>query len=88
MKLYEFDEKRFSKYAVIYANSEAQATRFYLSNVYGAKIKFDVPRPLDIDDFWGIFKKRHGDLNMFELKARFASCCTDIFTENTPKRVM
>ena len=88
MKLYEFDEKRFNKYAIIYANNEAEATRFYLNNIYGAEVKYNVPKPLDIDEFYEAFSKKHTDLDSYELKTDFGNTCYYILSKKAVKRVM
>ena len=88
MKLYEFDEKHFSVYAVIYANNEAEATRFYLNNIYGAEVKYNVPKALDIDEFYEAFSKRHTDLDSYQLKERFNEYCAYILFQKVVKRVM
>ena len=88
MKLYEFDEKRFSVYAVIYANNEAEAIRCFIDNVYGAVVKYDVPKPLDIDEFYEAFSKRHEDLDSYELKTDFGNTCHYILSKKVVKRIM
>ena len=88
MKLYEFDEKRFNKYAIIYANNEAEAIRCFLNNVYGAVVKYDVPKPLDIDEFFDAVKKKHTDLDSYQLKGRFNEYCAYILFQKVVKRVM
>ena len=88
MKLYEFDENRFSIYAVIYANNEAEATRFYLNNIYGAEAKYNVPKALDIDEFYEAFSKKHTDLDSYELKTDFGNTCYYMLSQKAVKRVM
>ena len=88
MKLYEFDEKRFNKYAIIYANNEAEAIRCFLNNVYGAVVKYNVPKPLDIDEFFDAVKKKHTDLDSYQLKERFNEYCAYILFQKVVKRVM
>ena len=88
MKLYEFDENRFSIYAVIYANNEAEATRFYLNNIYGAEVKYNVPKALDIDEFYEAFSKRHEDLDRYELETDFSDTCYYILSKKVVKRVL
>jgi len=88
MKLYEFDEKRFNKYAIIYANNEAEAIRCFINNVYGAVVKYDVPKPLDIDEFFDAVKKKHTDLDSYQLKERFNEYCAYILFQKVVKRVM
>lgn len=88
MKLYEFDEKRFNKYAIIYANNEAEAIRCFINNVYGAVVKYDVPKPLDIDEFFDAVKKKHTDLDSYRLKERFNEYCAYILFQKVVKRVM
>ena len=88
MKLYEFDEKHFSVYAVIYANNEAEATRFNLNNIYGAEVKYNVPKALDIDEFYEASSKKHTDLDSYELKTDFSYTCYYILSKKAVKRVM
>ena len=88
MKLYEFDENRFSIYAVIYANNEAEAIRCFINNVYGAVVKYNVPKALDIDEFFDAVKKKHTDLDSYQLKERFNEYCAYILFQKVVKRVM
>ena len=88
MKLYEFDEKRFNVYAIIYANNEAEAIRCFINNVYGAVVKYNVPKALDIDEFFDAVKKKHTDLDSYQLKERFNEYCAYILFQKVVKRVM
>ena len=88
MKLYEFDEKRFNVYAIIYANNEAEAIRYYLNNIYGTEVSYNVPKALDMDDFWEICTEKYTDLDKYEVRAKFSACCVNTFSQKDVKRVM
>ena len=88
MKLYEFNENKFPIYAVIYANNEAEAYRYYESNIAELKSNYNVPKALDIDEFWDTIAKRHTDLDKFGLNYKFNHYCEVMLSKKTIKRII
>ena len=88
MKLYEFEEPRFPVYAVIYANNEAEAYRYYEANIAELKSNYSVPKALDIDEFWDTIAKRHTDLDKFGLNDKFNHYCEVILSKKIVKRII
>ena len=88
MKLYEFEEPIFPVYAVIYANNEAEAYRYYESNIAELKSNYNVPKALDIDEFWDTISKRYTYLDKFGLNDKFNHYCEVMLSKKTIKRII
>ena len=49
MKTYEFDDKRFPIYAIIWAANESEARRVYSKSIYSLSENYYIPFSIDID---------------------------------------
>ena len=65
MKTYEFDDKRFPVYAIIWAASESEARRVYSKSIHSLSENYAIPFSIDLDItyqiLWDYFDK--GDLD-------------------------